>query len=260
VYPFEYQALLEKTIVDAKLDYFMFDDYSYMSEYFGEDRENIYFKNLSLFSDLSKKLKVPAYNYALAMAHLHLSQPTETDHRWLISTTFAYGLKGVQFYSFYDLPEKGGFSSISPGVGTGFPIDRNGNTTYAYNDIMRAVGEFKTRFLGEFEHLEYIETWHYITARGGAKMLFDGDDLFKYFHADHGVPAIVSKFYDTENDGYVFLIMNASRKKSEVYIFNFKEPYEEYDNNVWLLPGQMALVKLFGKSKKKKADITGAVD
>lgn len=91
-------------------------------------------------------------------------------------------------------------------------------------------------------------------------MLFDGDDLFKYFHADHGVPAIVSKFYDTENDGYVFLIMNASRKKSEVYLFNFKEPYEEYDNNVWLLPGQMALVKLFGKSKKKKADITGAVD
>ena len=90
-------------------------------------------------------------------------------------------------------------------------------------------------------------------------MLFDGDDLIKYFHADHGVPCAISKFYDTENDGYVFQITNLSRTRSEVYMYNFKEPYEEYDNNVWLLPGQMALVKLFGKSKKKKADITGEV-
>ena len=259
VHPSEYHKVVEKMIVEGQLDYFMFDDYSYMSEYFGEDRENIFFKNMSLFSELSKKLKIPAYNCAITTAFQHYLQPTETDHRWLISTTFAYGMKGVQFYTFYDLPQKGGFSSITPGLGTGFPIDGNGNTTYAYDDIMRAVGEFKTRFAGEFEKLEYIESWHYITARGGAKMLFDGDDLFKYFHADHGVSCIVSKFYNKEEDAYAYAIVNLSRTKSEVYIYNFKEPYEEYDNHVWLLPGQMALVKLYGKAKKKKAAITGEV-
>lgn len=259
VHPSEYQALVEKMIVEAKLDYFMFDDYSYMSEYFGEDRENIYFKNISIFSEISKKLKIPAYNCALTTGFQHYLQPTETDHRWLISTTFAYGLRGVSFYTFYDLPKKGGFSSKTAGLGTGFPIDANGNTTYAYDDVMRAVNEFKTRFSGEFDNLEFIDVWHYITARGGAKMLFDGDDLFKYFHADHGVPCAVSKFYDRKNDGYVYLITNLSRKRSDVYFYNFKEPYDEYDNHVWLLPGQMAIVKLFGEKKKKKADITGEV-
>ena len=63
VHPSEYQALVEKMIVEAKLDWFGFDDYSYMSEYFGEDGENIYFKNLSIFSELSKKLKIPAYAF-----------------------------------------------------------------------------------------------------------------------------------------------------------------------------------------------------
>lgn len=250
-HPSEYEKVLEKYIVQAKLDYFMFDDYSYMSEYFGLDTEYIYFKNLNIFSNLAKKLNKPVYNCALTTGFEHYRQPTAIDHRWLISTTFAYGLKGVNFYTFYDLAEKGGFATSAPGFDSGFPIDRHGNKTFAYYDVMRAVDEFRTRFTGEFDNLELVDVWHYLTSTGGAKMLFDGEDIIDYFHADHGVPCIVSKFYDKKNDGFVFQITNLSRERSEVYVINFKEPYSKYDNHVWLLPGQMSLIKLYGDKKNK---------
>ena len=98
----EYQTMVQDYIDTVKPGLVSWDHYRQMFE--GGD-ENTYWKNLQLMRDLCGKAKIPFNQIIVSLKHMGYRECSEVDLRWQVFTSLAYGSRGIQYFTYWDVKE-----------------------------------------------------------------------------------------------------------------------------------------------------------
>lgn len=109
----------------CKLPYLSYDLYPFENEY--PRIRSDYFKQHQLMLDYSKKYNVPILNFIQTCSFSkHVRIPTKNEILWHVNTSLAYGVKGVQYFTYFYPIE------TTHEVFNGCMIDELGNETKIY--------------------------------------------------------------------------------------------------------------------------------
>jgi hypothetical protein len=100
-----------------------------------DGREN-YCRNLDYMRRYSQAVDIPFWNYFNCFAFLTHTDPTESQIRWQVNASLAYGAKGIFYFYYYAVDA----SSFLKGTGI---IDRLGRKTRHYDQAIRINFEVK---------------------------------------------------------------------------------------------------------------------
>lgn len=123
-----YQQYYDKYFEECRLPYISYDLYPFENEY-PKIRDD-YFKQHQLMLEYSNKYIVPVYNFIQACSFAkHVRIPTKNEIMWHVNTSIAYGVKGIQYFTYF-IPIESTHETFN-----GSMIDRNGNETKTYYDV-----------------------------------------------------------------------------------------------------------------------------
>jgi len=66
--------------------------------------ESLYFRNLEVVRQESKKAKLPFIQTILSLPHRNYRNPSEADLRWQVYTSLAYGARGIMYFTYWTIP------------------------------------------------------------------------------------------------------------------------------------------------------------
>mgnify|MGYP005806380007 FL=1 len=105
-----------------------------------------YLRNLEVFAEYSKQTGKPFYNFMLTIGHLYYrTQKTYEDIAWQVYTSLAYGVKGLQTFTYWTLLSNGEAEKITTAL-----VDRDGTKTpawYAMQQVIREVRAFESEYM-----------------------------------------------------------------------------------------------------------------
>ena len=203
------------------------------------------------------------------MGHFRYRVPTEDDLRWQLSTTVASGCDGILWFYYYGQNNGNNYR--------GAPIDELGEESETYTRMRRVQQIFHRRYGEMVTRLNHGKTWHFQKAYGDYPLYMNYDiPHLRKMESAHGIPGIVSTFYDENGEQYLCLCNNSpfesglfsfifdpcvtscTRYWDNGHEIDFKVShhdavYQEHSSftkiGVYLAPGQMEIFKV-GFEKK----------
>lgn len=216
-----------------------YDYYGQCSYVDKEYYQDLYMKNLNLFSYVARETSTKLFVTLLSVGHLWYEVPDEDDFRWQLYTAVAHGAEGIHWFQFYELDQPSASYR-------GSPINRFGERTQTYEDLSYINRSFNLNFAEKLSECEFMEVTHYGKAYGkfpefnSNNELIDiqlKQDVFK------DIPELaVTKWVD--KDGKIcYTIVNMGRElpvNFYVYCKDYLNLGHHYE--LWLAPGQMAYI------------------
>lgn len=107
-----------------------------------------YLRNLEIFAEYSKQTGKPFYNFMLTIGHLYYrTVKTYADIAWQVYTSLAYGVKGLQTFTYWTLLNNDPVGKITSAL-----VDRDGlkmPAWYAMQEVIREVRAFESEYLAK---------------------------------------------------------------------------------------------------------------
>ncbi len=219
---FDFEKDYVRTFIEiVQPEILSYDHYALI--YDAAKKENVlredYLRNLEVFAEASKDTQKPFYNFLLTIGHLfYRTVKTYADIAWQVYTSMAYGVKGVQTFTYWTLLSNGETEKI-----TGALVDREGNKMPAWYAMQRVIREVRS-----FEDLYMRYHWQgTMPVRGenpenpnfsALKKPLKEHKAVSDIHAE--ADCIIGAF--EENGKYAFLIANftdpAMRKTAKIFV------------------------------------------
>lgn len=98
-----YEQTIAKFIDMVKPIWLSWDHYRQMFEEAGD--ETFYWDNLEIMRRQSLLNKIPFNQIIVSMKHFGYRECSEADLRWQVYTSLAYGSRGIQYYTYWYVPE-----------------------------------------------------------------------------------------------------------------------------------------------------------
>ena len=109
-----------------------------------------YLRNLEVFAEYSRKTGKPFYNFLLTIGCLYYrTVKTYADIAWQVYTSMAYGVMGVQTFTYWTLLSNGPEEKITSAL-----VDRSGTKMPAWYAMQRVISEVRA-----FEELYTDYAW-----------------------------------------------------------------------------------------------------
>lgn len=138
----------------------------------------------------------------LSSAHLVFRQQREVDLLWQLNSAAAMGLRGVQWFRFYDRERVITYS--------GSPVDEFGNKTKLYYGMMRVQRRFNNHYGELFMRLRHKKTYEVKSDRGVFPEFRPGDhELIKSIEPND--ETMVSFFEDEDGTEYMVLFHTVTK-------------------------------------------------
>ncbi|MGH7980372.1 MAG: hypothetical protein ACREE6_13435 [Limisphaerales bacterium] len=203
----------------------------------------LYWKNLEQMRAASLRNGVPFWNVVLSVGHLIYRVPTETDLRFEVYSSLAYGARGIAYYEYLSSPT-GNYRNGA--------IDQFGHRTptwYSLRNINLQIAALAPTLL----QLTSDDVYHFNHLPDGCHGPTDKDLISGFDGGDF----MVGDFTDRHSIRYT-LIVNKSLSRSARCNPRFRTPPKSVrlvspysgqltdfeGENCWLAPGQGALLKL----------------
>lgn len=178
-----------RTVTPRVLSY---DHYALRTK--GEDRPD-YFENLEIIRAAALRHDVPFWNIILLIPHFGYRDPTEAELRWQVSTSLAYGCKGIWYFTLWTLKDW----DIGPRQGGVF--DADGNPTHHFEQVKRVNRELQV--LGSrVLKLTSVNVYHTPTVPTGARQL-GGDAPVS---AAAGGELLIGWLQDAERQDHIMVV------------------------------------------------------
>jgi hypothetical protein len=105
-----YNQFLKDYIEEVKPDLLSYDYYNFMRKPNGEAEDHgMYFVNLSLVRDVARAARIPFCNIIQSCTFDKTFRcPTESELRWQVYTTLAYGGRGISYFLYWGPKKYGG--------------------------------------------------------------------------------------------------------------------------------------------------------
>ena len=222
--------MLEDAIKETGLGQLCYDCYFQMFENNSEDGIGLYFHNLNMYREISRKTGVDYWTTLLSVGHWAFRVPSEDDIRWQISTAAAHGAKGIfWFYIYGRLLESSYHQS---------PFDQYYNKTETFDRLARQMRLFNDHFADRLANSELLEVYHAGRTYGGTPLYTPGVIEGLFFKRNWGMPMIVSKFKDKNGKEFLLFVNNSQNK-----IERIEGEYTGKKIFMWFAPGQMQIVE-----------------
>ncbi|HEX5470656.1 MAG TPA: hypothetical protein VFW73_02160 [Lacipirellulaceae bacterium] len=234
-----YDAYLEKFIAVCHPPILSYDHYAVLE---GGGLRGEYFANLESVRRAAVRHKLPFWQIVLSMGCLSYRIPTETDMRFQIYTSLAYGAHGLAYFKYFT-PAEGNFRNG--------PIDPFGHETTMW-PILRRINLQVGKLAPTLLKLTSDRVYHFGTVPAGCT----GPDEQSLVKAIAG-QMLVGDFTHVDGSRYV-MIVNKDFKRSIPCFPQFRKPVSKLEfvspyngtlgtyagEYVWLAPGQGVLLKL----------------
>lgn len=232
----EYKANLDDFVKRSGVKILAYDCYGQCTYFQKEKYRSSYFRNLRIFGEVARENGIELWTSLLCIGHFSLRVPTADDMRWQLSTAFAHGATGVQWFAVY----KRGYE----GTWRGSPFDEFGNKTETYARLARETRIFKECVLPYLEGYKFDKVWHHnlsIDAGGGVAQ-FEGMDELKFItYIINPTPAAVTRFVNDEGK-VAYAITNLSSTEPTKIRARFDGPLSKYNRMArWYAPGQIVI-------------------
>ena len=213
--------LFAKAAKEGNLDLLCYDCYAQMLE--DPLGVEIYYGNLRLFREGSRRTGLPFWNTVLSVPHFVYRAPSYDDLRWQFNTSLASGAQGILWFFYYMREPHGNYRLA--------PIDENWDRTPAWYDLRRLHLDFHRRYGDLFLRLVSTRVAFYPKAFAGGTV-FAPDVLVsdltidnKEYVDDAGVhhnamdpkhPLLLGEFADLQGRRYVMLVNNSQTRNVRV--------------------------------------------
>lgn len=234
-----YEAYLEQFVETCRPPILSYDDYALFE---GGGLRGEYYANLEVVRRTALKHNIPFWNIILTCSHFNYREVTHADLRFQVYTTLAYGGRGIGYFKYF-----------SPAVGNfrRGPLDQFGNKTPTW--FMLQNVNLQVQKLGPtLLELRSDRVYHFGQLPAGCT----GPDDQSLVATISG-EMLVGDFTHEDGTRYV-MVVNKNLERSAVCAPQFRQlpatveqvnPYTGQLNpfsgeNVWLAPGQAALLRL----------------
>jgi hypothetical protein len=235
----DYQTYLDKFIEVCKPPVLSYDHYAL---YQGGGFNEAYFVNLEQMRALAAKNKIPFWNIVLSVGCLNFRECSQTDLRFEVYTSLAYGARGIAYFTYFT-PEVGNFRMA--------PIDQFGHETQTWQwmrNVNLQVGKLAPTLL----KLKSDRAYHFGKVPKGCA----GPDENSLIKSAPG-NLLVGDFTHEDGTRYV-LCVNKDFNANLVLQPQFRQPVSKIQivspysgqlvpfegEQCWLAPGQGMLLKL----------------
>jgi hypothetical protein len=234
-----YDEYVEKFVETCQPPIISYDHYAILQ---GGSLRGEYFANLKSVRRAARKHKLPFWQIVLACGCLDFREPSETDLRFQVYTSLAYGARGLAWFKYF-----------TPGVGNfrNGPIDQFGNETETWH-AMRRVNLQVAKLAPTLLKLKSDRVYHFGSIPTGAT---GPDD--KCLVKAVGGPMLAGDFTHEDGTRYV-MIVNKDFANAFVCAPQFSVPVKKLEfisawsgtpitfegEYMWLAPGQGVLLKL----------------
>ena len=267
--------LLTKAAKEGDLDLLCYDCYTQMLE--DPLGVEIYYGNLRLFREASRRTGLPFWNTLLSVPHFTYRAPSYDDLRWQFNTSLASGAQGILWFFYYMREPHGNYRLA--------PIDENWDRTETWYHLRRLHQDFRRRYGDLFLRLVSTRVAFYPKAFAGGTV-FAPDDLISNLTIDNqeyvdeaGVhhtemdprqPLLLGEFADLKSRRYVMLVNNSPTRNvhvaltfpgKDVKVYSWDWNGAEYEGPAycadhprrtdtglqiwhWLAPGQEAVYRV----------------
>jgi hypothetical protein len=241
-----YDEYVEKFIETCHPPVLSYDHYAIFEG--GGFRSDLYFSNLESMRRAAIKHELPFWQIVLALGCLNFREPTPADMSFQVYTSLAYGARGLAYFKY-----------ITPAVGNfrGGPIDQFGYENPMWHTMQQLnlqIGKMAPTLL----KLKSDRVYHFGTVPKGCT----GSEENSLVEAIAG-PMLVGDFTHENGDRYI-MVVNKDFAGSIPCHPKFRKPIAKlelvspysgslvpYDGEqMWLAPGQGALLKLIPKPEK----------
>ena len=183
-------------ILDAAVQYGLpiisYDAYYLAAD--GHDNEAGQCKYLDRFRLASLKYDRPFWAFALSIQHGGLRRASESDLRWMVYTTLAYGAKGIWYFTYWAPAHMKGYDTRAI-------VTKDGERTDLFDSVSavnHAIGEVGETLL----KLKNVEVFHTDPPAGQRPLPADGFAITRC----EAKGAIVSFFVDPDGIRYAWLV------------------------------------------------------
>lgn len=112
-----------------------YDHYALMQNGIRQD----YFENLEIIRRAGLKYNTPFVYVLLSVPHFSYRDPSESDLRWQINTSLAYGAQGIVYFTYVSPPETKDFEGWGEAI-----VTWDGKPTPRYDQVKRINAEVRT--------------------------------------------------------------------------------------------------------------------
>ena len=209
-----YAPYLDRVVKEGNIKLLSYDCYAQMYE--GGVGLDAYFNNLREHMEASRRNGVPFHNIVLCTGHYDYRCPSKDDLIWQMSTSVAYGAKGISWFIIDD-PDNGQNYRNAP-------MNLLGERTPEF-DILSEVNRVFNEYYGKvFAELTIDKCFNYGTCYGGTEA-FEPYGCVLNVESRESSPLIVSFYHDDEGGKY-FAITNNSPEKNISATLTVKEEVE----------------------------------
>lgn len=126
-----YEQYIEEYLTVVKPEFLSYDHYPLMLFYGQSQLTDDYLMNLEIVAQKTKQNNIPFWLFIQTISYSNASgtqtrRPTESDLRWQMAVSMAFGAQGLQHFCYWT-PSSGGIESFTDGM-----IDQNGNISELY--------------------------------------------------------------------------------------------------------------------------------
>lgn len=185
-----------------------------------------YFSDLNAFAAGGKRLGVPCWLSALAVGHWNYRTPTQDDIRWQISTAFAHGMQGIQWFFPYQHRYADDYF--------GYAIYHSGHKSELYYHIVNETKSFKVRIEERFQGYRHQNVWHISKSYADTPRLKNDSESDYFVVGLHEHFGILARFADDKGESK-YILCNGEQSGPEVFAITNKRTGDY--RTVWLPPG-----------------------
>lgn len=238
----EYENYIRKYVETLDAQFLSYDDYALYED---GSLHYSYFKNLEVIRRMSLEYNLPFWHILLSVPHFTYRELSETDMRFQVYTSLAYGAKGISYYK-YHTPRRGNYRNG--------PIDWFGDRTPLWY-IMRRVNLQIQTLAPILLELKSIGVYHWPQVPYGCEP-FSGQGLVKDIRIKFGVGRFLIGEFKHEDGTPHVMVVNTSFKSSCRFELDFDGDCaiqkadscngvgKTVQGNWYLAPGQGMLLKL----------------
>jgi hypothetical protein len=235
-----YEAYLEQFITVCKPTILSYDHYALMDN---DTLRANYWLNLEQLAAASKKHSIPFWNIVLTVAHFNYREPTAADLRFQCYSTLLYGGRGISYFT-YVAPSVGNYRMA--------PIDQFGNETTTWHALRNANLQV-LKLAPTFLQLRMDDVYHFGTVPSGChapgaetlvRTIAGEMAVGDFTHADGRTRYVMVLNKNLKNSMPCSIEFRSAPKKVELISAYSGQPVSFEGEQVWLAPGQGALLKL----------------
>ena len=221
-----YEQYIQEYIDVVKPEFISYDHYPLMLFYEESVLTDDFLLNLEIVAKHAKAAELPFWLFLQTVGYTNISgtqrrDVTEADIRWQIATSMAYGVRGIQHFTYWT-PTGGAIESFSDAM-----IDRDGNKTPTY-DAATKVNQEVLNFDHVYLSFDWVDVMTYSTTPDFPVVNFrmietlESHPRIKSFKGSEDVLMGVFKGKNGEDGFQVVNFTDPAYGKSNDVVINFK--------------------------------------